>query len=70
MFDILQLTADTDKVMYDRLQTVLDKYADVFQEDLGNFKNTIVTIPIKGGAQPKLSKARPVPYVIKQKIGE
>lgn len=66
VFDILQLN-DEDK-RHDRLQTVLDKYADVFHEDLGKFKNTIVTIPIKEDMRPEFCKARPVSYIIKQMI--
>ena len=68
MFYILQLHENTEKDVHRRLLNVLDEYAHVFQEDLGKFKVKVVTIPIKEGMIPKFCKARPVPYVIKQKI--
>ena len=68
VLNVLQIHENSDKEVHHLLQNVLNKYADVFQEDLEKFKDKLVTIPIKEGVIPKFCKARPVPYVIKQKI--
>lgn len=50
------------------LTTVLNRYPDMFKEELGNMKDIIVKLNIKPDSHPKFLKARPVPYAIRPKI--
>ena len=50
------------------LQTVLDKYPDVFKDDLGTVKGMKATIHIDPEATPLFHKARPVPFALKEKV--
>ena len=51
-----------------KLIEMLGKYQDVFEEGLGTFKATKAKIVVEENASPKYSKARPVPYALKDKI--
>ena len=50
------------------LQDVLDHYTTLFQEDLGNLKQSKVIFFLKEGATPKFYKARPVPLAMQQRV--
>ena len=50
------------------LQTVLDKFSDVFSNDLGCLKGDSVKLPLRENAQPKFFKPRTVPFVLKKKV--
>ena len=43
---------------------------EVFRAELGTLNDTLVNIPLKGKAEPKFFKARPVPCAIKAQIEE
>ena len=45
-----------------KLDTVLEKYSEVFSEDLGTIKTFQAKLFLKKGAKPKLCRARPEPY--------
>ena len=46
----------------------MDKYSEVFKEDLGKLKGTQMKIHLKKDAHPKFHKARMVPYAMKEKV--
>ena len=48
-----------------QLDTLLEKYAEVFSEELGTIKPFQVKLFLKEGAKPKFCRTRPVPYVMK-----
>ena len=47
---------------------VLDKYADVFKDELGTFKDITVKLEVKENSKPKFHKPRAVPYAIREPI--
>ena len=47
----------------------LERYHEVFQEELGTAKTPAVGLTVKDQSQPKLVHARPVPLAIKEAIG-
>ena len=51
-----------------RLQELLDKYRDVFEEDIGLLKTTKAKLNLKENSQPKFCKARQVPYALRPKV--
>ena len=51
-----------------RLQEILNKYSDVFKEDIGLLKTTKAKLDLKEDSQPKFCKARQVPYVPRPKV--
>ena len=65
IFIELKLSEENESV---ELKTILDKYATVFEEELGTVKRTEVHINLKLDAKPRFCKARPVPYALKPKI--
>ena len=50
------------------LEGLIDKYSEVFEEELGTFKGPKVKIHVGPEARPKFLKARPVPYAMRGKI--
>ena len=59
-----QPTQDTQR----KLEELLDKYSEVFQDDIGTLKSTKAKLTLKGGSQPKFCKARPIPYAMKPRV--
>ncbi|KAI7811353.1 hypothetical protein IRJ41_013611 [Triplophysa rosa] len=51
-----------------KLQEILNKYSEVFSEELGRMKDIVVKLTVKPGSRPKCLKARPVAYAIKPKV--
>ena len=51
-----------------RLQEILNKYNDVFEEDIGLLKTTKAKLNLKETSQPKFCKARQVPYVLRPNV--
>ncbi|CAB4019266.1 Hypothetical predicted protein, partial [Paramuricea clavata] len=51
-----------------RLQEILDKYRDVFEEDIGLLKTTKAKLTLKENSQPTFCKARQVPYALRPKV--
>ena len=51
-----------------RYQEILDKYSDVFEEDIGLLKTTKAKLDLKENIQPKFCKARQVPYALRPNI--
>ena len=51
-----------------RLQEILDKYSDVFEEDIGLLKTTKAKLNLKENSQPNFCKARQVPYALRPKV--
>ncbi|XP_062620753.1 uncharacterized protein K02A2.6-like [Saccostrea cucullata] len=50
------------------LKKTLDKFEDVFRDELGAVKGMKAKIYVDQAAQPRYYKARPVPYAIKEKV--
>ena len=59
-------TRDTQR----KLEVLLDKCSEVFQEDIGTPKSTKAKLTLKGNSQPKFHKERPVPCAMKPKVDE
>ncbi|CAB4009320.1 Hypothetical predicted protein [Paramuricea clavata] len=51
-----------------RLQEILEKYGDVFEEDIDLLKTTKAKLNLKENSQPKFCKARQVPYALRPKV--
>lgn len=54
----------------ERLDVMIDKWSDVFEDKLGTFSSANARLIIKGDSQPRLLKARPMPYALKPKVAE
>ena len=50
------------------LQDILDKYSDLFKDEMGILKGTKVTIHIQPDARPRFFRPRPVPYALRGKV--
>ena len=50
------------------LQEVLARYSDVFMKGLGTFKGPEVSFAVDPDAAPRFSKARLLPYAMRQKV--
>lgn len=48
---------------------LLDKYKALFSGNLGTFNKYKLSLNLKDGAKPKFCKARPVPFALKEKVG-
>jgi len=53
-----------------RLDTMLDKYSDVFEDKLGTFKSAEAKLTLKEDAQAHFHKARAVPNALRLKVEE
>ena len=49
-------------------EKLVDRYSEVFRKGLGTFKGPKAKIHVESDAQPKLLKARPVPYAMTGKF--
>ena len=56
--------------MSDELETLLEKYKEVFSSTLGTMNNFTAKLRLKTDAQPKFFRPRPVPFSLKNKIEE
>ena len=54
----------------ERLDTMLDKYSDVFEDKLGTFTSAKAKLTLKEDSQPRFLKARQMPYALKPKVEE
>ena len=54
----------------EKLESLLDTYAEVFEDKLGTFKSAKAKITLKEGSQPQFCKARQVPYSLRPKVEE
>lgn len=54
----------------ERLHVMIDKWSDVFEDKLGTFSSSNARLILKGDSQPRLLKARPMPYALKPKVEE
>ena len=52
----------------DTLETVLNRHADVFKNELGILKGFEVALTLKPGHQPKSCQAHVVPYALRPKV--
>ncbi|KAK9515825.1 hypothetical protein VZT92_026433 [Zoarces viviparus] len=52
------------------LSEVLDKYSEVFREELGTLKDVKASIRVKPDAPPKFCKHRPLPFAMKDRVEE
>ena len=59
-----QPTQDTPK----KLEKLLDKYSEVFKDEIGTLKSTKAKLTLRKGSKPKFCKVRPVPYAMKPKV--
>ena len=54
----------------ERLDVMLDKYSDVFENKLGTFTSAKAKLTLKDDSQARFLKARPMPYALKPKVEE
>ena len=54
----------------EKLQTLLDAHAELFQAELGTIKGITAKLQMKEGATPKFCKAHPVPYSLLDAVNE
>ena len=52
------------------LEEVLGKHEEVFRDELGTYRDYEAHIEVEPGAQPHYSKARTVPYAMRDKVKE
>ncbi len=52
----------------DKLEHVLAKYAQVFQDGIGTLKHIKARLTIESDVEPKFHKAHPVPYAVRPKV--
>ena len=52
----------------ENLEHLLDEFKEIFLNELGTMNNEKAKIYLKPNSMPKFLKARPVPYVLKQRI--
>lgn len=50
------------------LREVLDKYSEVFREELGTLKDIKASIIVKPDVPPKFCKHRPLPFAMKERV--
>ena len=51
-----------------QLQQLLEKFADVFKPELGEYSGPKVSLPLRPNARPRFLKARNVPFALKEKV--
>ena len=54
----------------EKLGELLDKYSDVFADELGTIKGVSAQIHLEAGAKPVFCRHRPVPFAYKPKVDE
>ena len=54
----------------ERLQTMLDKYSDAFEDELGTFTSAKAKLTLREDSQAHFCKARAVPYALRPKVEE
>ncbi len=47
---------------------MLEKYSEVFKNELGTLKNIKATISVKPDVAPKFYKNRPLPFAMKERV--
>ena len=57
-----------NQVMSQVYQKVIDKYSEVFKNELGTLKGTKAKIQVDPQASPKFFKPRSVPFVLREKV--
>ena len=60
--------SQTPPTIKEHLQTMLDKYSDVFEDKLGTFKSAKAKLTLKEDSQAHFCKARAVPYALRPKV--
>ena len=66
----IKLNWGSIKLVKSQLDSLLQQYAAVFKEELGTLTGFQAKLELKQDAQPKFSKARSVPYALKEPIKE
>ena len=51
-----------------RVESLLGKYKGLFENSLGTMKDVEANIDLKGEANPKFCKARPIPYALRDRV--
>lgn len=54
----------------DQLSNLLDKFQDVFKDELGTVHSYRASLHLREGAQPKFFRPRSIPFAIKDAVGE
>ena len=54
----------------EKWQDVVDRHTDLFKEDLGFMKDAEAKLIIDTEVQPKFYRPRPVPYALKERVGQ
>ena len=66
----LKASQSPPPIAKERLQTMLDKYSDVFEDKLGTFKSAKANLILKEDSQAHFCKARAMPYALRPKVEE
>ena len=69
-WSIVKYVGGMEKAPKRRLEEMLQKLSEVFGEKLGTISGFISSVWLKSGVAPKFCKPRPVPFAIKQRIGD
>ena len=51
-----------------RVKKIIEKYPKVFTEEVGCLKDFKVCIPVSAETEPKMFRARPVPYTLRSRV--
>ena len=62
--------SQTTPIANELLQTMLDKYTDVFEDKLGTYKSAKARLTLKEDSQAHFCKALAVPYALRPKVEE
>ena len=68
--DIHQVKSSIATETQARLESLLTRYSQIFEEGIGKVTEQKATLVLKDNAKPVFCKARPVPYSIQPKIEE
>lgn len=65
-----KVSSTNKSVDRDKLNTLLNKFSDLFKPGLGTLKDNFVKIDVDPTVPPKFCKARPVPYALRSKLDD
>ncbi|KAL0894785.1 hypothetical protein ABMA27_013312 [Loxostege sticticalis] len=67
----LVIASNLNSISYDLdVNTLLEKFPDLWSDDLGSFNKFKILLQIRENSVPKYFKPRPVPFALKRKIEE
>ena len=55
-------------ILETRLKSLLDKYSDIFKDELGTMNSIRAELLVKENASPRFHRPRPVPFALKEAV--